>query len=60
MAICKCLDSSNENCLWFTFSDYYNFICVLARAIYILSEGSPYSSASIFDKLNNKLYDENI
>ena len=46
----KILDSSSENCLWFTLNDYYDLKCVFG-AIYIPPEGSPYSSVSIFDKI---------
>ena len=50
----KILDSSSENCLWFTLNDYYDLKCVLG-AIYIPPEGSPYSSASIFDKIEQDI-----
>ena len=54
MVICKNLDSSSENCLWFTFKDYNDLQCVFG-AIYIHPEGSPDSSASIFDKLEQAI-----
>ena len=48
------LDNSSENCLWFTFNDHYDLKCVLG-AVYIPPEGSPYSSVSIFDKLEQHI-----
>ena len=40
----------SENCIWFTFKDYYDSQYVFG-AVNIPPDGSPYSSASIFDKL---------
>lgn len=50
----KILDNSYENCLWFTFDDYYDLSCIFG-AVYIPPEGSPYSSVSIFDKLEQDI-----